>query len=443
MGAQGPRVTLRGGDQMAEPLGEIAALEQVQKPRHQCRVRHSQAQLRRHAPGDGGIEARFGPFDHGAQIRQRLFRVFRRDQGGQRFRQPRKVPPRQNRLVAIGITPPMIDRGKHRPQIIGIQKGAGAIIDGFPRQGAIVGVHHPMHETNRHPLRDQLGLAFDHPVQKGKVTIRPAHKGGVMAIDRVIGQPLQPRDIAARIEELERPHPDMAGGHARQNRPRFHPLAIDALARGGGGQGAGRGDAKRAHRLAHQVFAQDRAKPRLAIAAARKGRGARPFQMDVKTPPGWVQHLAQQKRAAIAQLRGKAAELMPGIGHGQPCRPFGQARAGQHGHAIGRLQEIHVQPQRLRQRQVQHDQRRIGRSRAGHGQIKPLQLALIGIVEGDGHGKHSCTTGKPRGGGKQGAASNSRQGASGTTRPMIGPIGRPQSERPSAGACSRDRFPSR
>jgi hypothetical protein len=53
---------------------------------------------------------------------------------------------------------------------------------------------------------------------------------------------------------------------------------------------------------------------RAAIAAAREGRRARAFQLDVATDAVAVDDLAQQDGAAIAQLRRETAELVAGIG---------------------------------------------------------------------------------------------------------------------------------
>jgi hypothetical protein len=70
------------------------------------------------------------------------------------------------------------------------------------------------------------------------------------------------------------------------------------------------------HRFAEQIFAQHRPQHRLAIAATRKGRAPRSFQMDVAPLSLTVDHFAQKQRSAISQLRRETAELVPGIGHG-------------------------------------------------------------------------------------------------------------------------------
>ena len=77
------------------------------------------------------------------------------------------------------------------------------------------------------------------------------------------------------------------------------------------GKRARGGDAQRVHRLADQVFAQHRAERRLAVAAAREGRGPGPLQRDVAALPVAVDHLAQQQRAAVAKLREKPPNWCP------------------------------------------------------------------------------------------------------------------------------------
>ena len=139
------------------------------------------------------------------------------------------------------------------------------------------------------------------------------------------------------------------------------------------------------HRFADDIFAQHRPDPGAAIARAGIGRAARPFQLDVASLAIAVDHLAQQNGAAIAQGRGKAAELVPGIGLGQRIGALGHGVAGKERGAVG---FGHVEAELGGERVVIGQQmRRLDRGRGDTG-VKGVRQAGIGIVEGDmqGHG---------------------------------------------------------
>jgi MFS family permease len=78
------------------------------------------------------------------------------------------------------------------------------------------------------------------------------------------------------------------------------------------------------HRLADQHLAQHRADRGLAVAAARERRAARALEGDVAAPAVAVDHLAEQQRAAVAELRREAAELVAGVGLGDRLGALGQ-----------------------------------------------------------------------------------------------------------------------
>ena len=97
------------------------------------------------------------------------------------------------------------------------------------------------------------------------------------------------------------------------------------------------------HRLAHQIFAQDRSKHRLAVAAARERRAARAFEMQVEPRPLGVEDFAQQERAPVAELWGKPTKLVARIGH----RKGGGALGGYSAREFlgGRFQGVRVETQ--------------------------------------------------------------------------------------------------
>ena len=49
----------------------------------------------------------------------------------QRLSQARQVPPRDGRLLAIGITAAMVDGAEHRLRVISFHEGAGSVVDGL------------------------------------------------------------------------------------------------------------------------------------------------------------------------------------------------------------------------------------------------------------------------------------------------------------------------
>jgi hypothetical protein len=111
--------------------------------------------------------------------------------------------------------------------------------------------------------------------------------------------------------------------------PGSGPVAPHRLAGGRHRQRARGRDAQRVHGLADQHLAQHRAERRLAVAAARERRAARALEGDVAPPALAVDHLAQQQRPAVAQLRREAAELVAGVGLGDRRRRLGQCVAAE------------------------------------------------------------------------------------------------------------------
>ena len=110
----------------------------------------------------------------------------------------------------------------------------------------------------------------------------------------------------SRGEELEGAHPQVAGRDAGQHGAGQFPFAIHRLAGGGHRQRTRRRDSECVHRLADQRFTQHGSDGGLAVAAAREGRAPRPLERDVAPLAVAVDHLAQQQRAAVAQLRHEA-----------------------------------------------------------------------------------------------------------------------------------------
>ena len=123
----------------------------------------------------------------------------------------------------------------------------------------------------------------------------------------------------------------------------------------------------------------------LAVAAAGERRAARSLEGDVASASLPVDHLAEQQRSAIAELRREPAELVARIRLRQRLGAVGQRVAGEHRRARGAVERRDVEAELGRQRAVEVQQPRCGRGRRSPGHVEPLQLAGERIVEAE-HG---------------------------------------------------------
>ena len=293
----------------------------------------------------------------------------------------RQVPGNDPGLVLERVPTLPVDRGIDRGGVVAVHEGAGAVVDRLARDRGVVGVHHAVDEAHRHPLRDQTRLPRDDRLEQRLGAIGLGRVTG----DDVIGQRLQRVPVLPGKEILEGADADMARRHAGQDRPGQGRLAPDVLARRHGGQRAGGRNAKRVHRLAHHVFAQDRPQPGPAIAHAGIGRGACALQLDVPADAAAIDHLAQQDRSAVAQLGREAAELVSGIGLRQRHGALGRAVAREDLSQVVASGQI-GQAKRVGQRGVERQKARRGDRRRVEPGEEAVRQAGVGIVEGDGEG---------------------------------------------------------
>ena len=77
-------------------------------------------------------------------------------------------------------------------------------------------------------------------------------------------------------------------------------LAVDDLAGGDGGEGAGRGHAEGVHGFAEEVLAEDGPEGGSAVAAAREGGGAGALELEVVALAVAGDDLAEEVSAAVA-----------------------------------------------------------------------------------------------------------------------------------------------
>ena len=79
----------------------------------------------------------------------------------------------------------------------------------------------------------------------------------------------------------------------------------------------------------HDVFAQHRAEPGAPVAAARERRAAGALELDVAALAVAVDDLAEQERAAVAELGHEVAELVAGVEPGERLGALGHLVAGE------------------------------------------------------------------------------------------------------------------
>ena len=226
-----------------------------------------------------------------------------------------QVPLGDDRLVAVGVAPAVVDRAEDRGRVVGVHEGARPVVDGLAGDRHVVGVHHAVDEADEHPLRDQRRLRGDDGLEaaRGRAARRRRRRGGAgRSRGRRGGAAGRGRRVARRTGSC-RP----AGGCSRPGPARRRAAAVSRCTVAPGrddGQRAGGRDAEGVHRLADDVLAQHRPDRGQPVAAARERRAARALEVQVAQPPVGVGELAEQQRAAVAEPRDEAAELVPGVG---------------------------------------------------------------------------------------------------------------------------------
>ncbi|GCC47720.1 hypothetical protein chiPu_0031879, partial [Chiloscyllium punctatum] len=197
----------------------------------------------------------------------------------------------------------------------------------------------------------------------------------------MVGERAHAVGVAAGSEELEGADADVAGGDPGQHRTRQRGLAHHRLAGDDGSERAGGRDAQGEHRLADDVFAQDRTERGAAIAAARERCWATSLELDVAAEAALVDDFAEQDGAAVAELGNKVPELVAGIGHGDRVGPLGQPLAGEDFGALRCCQQVRIQPELDRQRPVQLDQPGGGHGGRRDAGKKVRRQRRIGVLE--------------------------------------------------------------
>ena len=240
-----------------------------------------------------------------------------------------------------------------------------------------------MNEPHVHPAGDQRCLGVDDGAQQREIGLPLGSDLREMALDHVIGKLAHAVDVAARGEELEGADAHEARRHSRQYRSRQRTLPVNRLARGDRGECARRRNAERVHGLADQVFAQHRTERRASITAARIGGSAGTLQLDVAPHTALILRLAQQNRAAVAELRNELAELVAGIGHGDGLQTLRQNISGiDAGQRLG-VEVADVESELSAQRAIEFQQTRLRDRRRPEPRVEAFgQIRIAAALHG-------------------------------------------------------------
>ena len=126
------------------------------------------------------------------------------DDRRQRTGQTGQIPVRHVWLLTKAIASLTGIGGIRRPvRVVFLHPPEGAVVERQAQHRKIVGVHHPMHKANPHPVRDHQGGALADRMEDGDVAIRLIGQLGEVALDHEIPQRAQQGEIAARARQLE------------------------------------------------------------------------------------------------------------------------------------------------------------------------------------------------------------------------------------------------
>ena len=166
-----------------------------------------------------------------------------------------------------------------------------------------------MAEAHGLPIRDHRRGVHGGRAQHIGIRQRRVATGRQLGVDDEVGELLQRGGLSVMREMLEVPEADEARRDARDDRGALDRLAPHRQHRAGDAQRARGGNAEPGHRLGAQEFSDRRAQHGAAVAHARIGREPRAFELQLHRPGG-RRDLAEQQRAAVAELPGPDAELV-------------------------------------------------------------------------------------------------------------------------------------
>ena len=82
----------------------------------------------------------------------------------------------------------VVDGAEHLVGMVGVYESAGPIINRLAGDGRVVGVKHPVDETDEHPAGDKLGERRNNRVEEGDCGVIRPSKVRIVAINRVVGE---------------------------------------------------------------------------------------------------------------------------------------------------------------------------------------------------------------------------------------------------------------
>ena len=237
-----------------------------------------------------------------------------------------------------------------------------------------------MHEADAHPVGDERGLAFGYFFKESECRVLGVYPVRKMTEDRVVRQDAQRIGVADRGKEFESADANVTGRDAREDRAGKRLSTENRFAGGGHCETARRRDAERVHGLADEIFAQHGAECGTAIAAARIGRGAGTFQLDIEPFARGRELLTQQDRAAVAEP-GQVSVLVSGVCLRDGLGTGRNLIAGEDDCRVRIGESRGVESDGLRQRAVEEDEARFGDRRGIHARAKNLRETGVGIVK--------------------------------------------------------------
>ena len=290
------------------------------------------------------------------------------EQREQRLGEPREVPLGDDRLVAVGVAPGLVDRAVDRRRVEGVHEGARAVVDGLARDRHVVGVHHPVDEADQHPPGDQRRLRGHDRLEQREVRAarRPRRRGWCRAIAWSARRRSRSRSSVARAY-WKLPTRRWLLATRASTAPGIDGLAAHRPAGGHHREGAGGRDAQGVHALADDVLAQHRAHRGQPVAAARERRAARALEVQVAQAAVGGRRArraggpGRRRGAGSSRRTGARRRPAPPARHrrGRGCRPAAAARRG--------AQPRRVQPEVAGELFVQGQEHRPGASAACQG----------------------------------------------------------------------------
>ncbi len=240
----------------------------------------------------------------------------------QRLRQAGQVPVRDLWLLAETVATVLAIGRVRRPVGIEIVDPAvRAIVDGQAEDRHVVGVHHAVHESDPHPVRDHPRRAHTdliEPVRAQAFAFAP--QLGKITVDGEIDQLPEQGSLAARRGQLEIAEADEGwrdpadnGTFLRRRMAVVKHVANDILAGRQQAQGPRRRHAEMVHCFAAEELADRGAQHGAAIGAARIRRRPGTLELHFPALTRRVDDLAQGDGATVTQLPGPVAKLMSSI----------------------------------------------------------------------------------------------------------------------------------